>query len=123
MSLNIVSISGNLGSDAELRITRSGKPFTTFHVAVNERVPQADGSFGEHTSWIDCVMFGKRAEGIAPILRKGMRVAVTGRLHARSWEQDGVPRKAIEVRVDEVELMTVKREAQRAEQYDEGISY
>ncbi len=122
MSLNIVSISGNLGADAELRSTRSGRPVTTFAVAVNERVSHADGSFSEHTSWIDCVMFGRRAEGIAPILRKGMHVAVSGRLHARTWEEDGRPRKMVEVRVDEIDLMTVKREAPHMAQQD-GTTY
>lgn len=113
MSLNVVSISGNLGADAELRVTRSGAPVITFAVAVNERVPAPGGGYEERTSWIDCAMFGKRAEALAPILRRGLKVAVTGRLHARTWEQDGQARKSVEVRVDDVELMTVRRERQR----------
>ena len=112
MSVNVVSITGNLGADAELRMTRGGSPVTTFAVAVNERAPSQAGGYEERTSWIDCVMFGRRAEALAPILRRGLKVAVSCRLHARTWEQDGQTRKAVEVRVDEVELMTVKRDRQ-----------
>ena len=69
MSLNKITLSGNLGADAELRYTKSGNPVVSFSLAVNERTPNGDGSWGEYTNWPDCVMFGKRAEALAPWLR------------------------------------------------------
>lgn len=112
MSLNKITLSGNLGADAELRYTKSGNPVVSFSLAVNERTPNGDGSWGEYTNWPDCVMFGKRAEAPAPWLRKGTKISLIGRIHTRSYQKDGQSIKRWEVRVDDVELMQYKRDAQ-----------
>lgn len=118
MSLNQVSVSGNLGEDAELRSTRGGTPVLTFALAVNERVKQADGTWGDRASWIDCVLFGTRAQALADWLRKGNKVAVQGRLRTSTWERDGVSHKRTEVVVEEVDLMTVRRDKQQGAAQD-----
>ena len=129
MSLNQVSVSGNLGADAELRSTRGGTPVLTFALAVNERVKQADGTWGDRASWIDCVLFGARAQALADWLRKGNKVAVQGRLRTSTWERDGVSYKRTEVVVEEVDLMTVKRDRQQGTAqnapgvYDEDVPF
>ena len=114
MSLNKITLSGNLGADAELRYTKSGNPVVSFSLAVNERTPNGDGTWGEYTNWPDCVMFGKRAEALAPWLRKGTKISLIGRIHTRSYQKDGQSIKRWEVRVDDVELMQYKREKQSA---------
>lgn len=118
MSLNQVSVSGNLGADAELRSTRGGTPVLTFALAVNERVKQADSTWGDRASWIDCVLFGTRAQALADWLRKGNKVAVQGRLRTSTWERDGVSHKRTEVVVEEVDLMTVRRDKQQGAAQD-----
>ena len=129
MSLNKVTASGNLGADAVLCMTKSGAPVLTFSVAVTERVQQGDGSWGDYTNWVDCVMFGKRAEAIAAWLKKGAKVAVLGRLHTGSYEVDGRKCKKWEVRVDDIELMQYRRERQQAapashaDVYGEGMPF
>lgn len=112
MSLNKITLSGNLGADAELRYTKSGNPVVSFSLAVNERTPNGDGTWGEYTNWPDCVMFGKRAEALAPWLRKGTKISLIGHIHTRSYQKDGQSIKRWEVRVDDVELMQYKREQQ-----------
>lgn len=112
MSLNKITLSGNLGADAELRYTNGGNPVVSFSLAVNERTPNGDGSWSEYTNWPDCVMFGKRAEALAPWLRKGTKISLLGRIHTRSYQKDGKNVKRWEVRVDDVELMQYKREQQ-----------
>lgn len=131
MSLNKVTLSGNLGSDAVLRYMDNGTPVASFSLAVNERTPKGDGSWGEYTNWPDCVMFGKRAEAIAPWLRKGTKVSLLGHLHTRSYQKDGQSIKRWEVRVDDVELMQYKREQQQTpaqqeaapDYYDDDIPF
>ena len=118
MSLNQVSVSGNLGADAELRSTRGGTPVLTFALAVNERVKQADGTWGDRASWIDCVLFGTRAQALADWLRKGNKVAVQGRLRTSTWERDGVSHKRTEAVVEEVDLMTVRPDKQQGAAQD-----
>lgn len=116
MSLNKTTLSGNLGADAELSYTKGGAPVVTFSLAVGERVNKGDGEWGDYTNWIDCVMFGKRAESLAPWLRKGSKISLLGHIHTRSYEKDGQRIKRWEVRVDDVELMQYKREAQKPTQ-------
>ena len=104
MSVNSVTISGNVGRDPELRSTAGGTGVLGFSVAVNERVKRGD-SWEDYTNWVDVVIFGKRAESLSRILTKGMKVAVSGRLHYSSWEKDGQKRSKMEVVANEVDLM------------------
>ena len=106
MSINRVTISGNLTRDPELR-EAGGATILSFSVAVNDRAKnQQTGEWEDRPNFIDCVMFGKRAEALAPLLSKGLKVAVSGRLRYSSWEaKDGTKRSKVEVAADEVELM------------------
>lgn len=114
MSINHVILSGNLGANAELRYTKSQTPVLTFPLAVNDRVHNGDGTWGDYTNWPDCSMFGKRAEALAPYLTKGVKVTVSGRVRTHTYQKDGKNFKRWEIRVENVELMQVKREQQGA---------
>ena len=110
MSLNRLTISGRLGADSELRSTESGVAVLTFSVAVGEWMAGKDGEQGhEVTNWVNCAIFGKRAEALQPHFTKGVKVAIIGHLHQSRWEQDGERRSSLEVRVDEIELMTYQK--------------
>lgn len=115
MSLNTCTISGNLGKAAELRHTNSQLAVVSFSVAVNERRKQADGSYQDEVNWLDCTMFGKRAEALQPYLAKGTKLSLTGHLHKSTYERDGKQYSRVEIIVDEVELMNARREAQAPE--------
>lgn len=116
MSINIVCISGNLTKDCELRTTASGMAVISLTVAVNERKKDANGNWSSVANFIDCTMFGTRAEKIASYLTKGSKVAIEGRLHQSSWEKDGHKRSKIEVIVNEIEF-TSKGEKQATQTY------
>lgn len=105
MSINRVVISGNLTRDPELRTTATGMPVLGFGVAVNDRVKNSQGEWEDYPNFIDCTMFGKRAESLSRYLHKGSKVAVEGKLRYSSWERDGQRRSKIEVWVDELEFM------------------
>ena len=106
-NINKVFISGNLTRDPELRSTTSGSSVLSFGIAVNDRRKDAStGEWGDYANYIDCVMFGNRADGVSRILTKGMKVAVEGKLRWRQWETDGQKRSKIEVIVDEIEFLS-----------------
>lgn len=111
MSINRVTISGNLTRDAELRQTASGMAVLGFSVAVNDRVKGEDGQWTDRPNFIDCSMFGTRAEKIAPYLSKGTKVTIAGKLRWSQWERDGQKRSKVEVIVDEIEFMTSRSDA------------
>lgn len=107
MSINRVAISGNLTRDAELRQTASGMAVLGFSVAVNDRHKnQQTSEWEDYPNFIDCSMFGTRAEKIAPYLSKGTKVAIAGKLRWSQWERDGQKRSKVEVIVDEIEFMS-----------------
>ena len=107
MSINRVTISGNLTRDAELRQTASGMAVLGFSVAVNDRRKnQQTEQWEDYPNYIDCSMFGTRAEKIAPYLSKGTKVAIAGKLRWSQWERDGQMRSKVEVIVDEIEFMS-----------------
>ena len=111
MSINRVNISGNLTRDPELRATPNGQQVLTFGVAVNDRMRnQQTGEWEDVPNYVDCVVFGSRAEALSKFLSKGSKVAIEGRLRYSSWEtKDGQHRSKLEVSVDEIEFMSSKQ--------------
>ena len=107
MSINRVIISGNLTRDPELRQTQGGSAVLAFGVAVNDRRRNTQtGEWEDYPNFVDCVMFGTRAEAISRYLSKGTKVAIEGKLRYSSWERDGQRRSRLEVIVDEIEFMS-----------------
>ncbi|MCX6806595.1 MAG: single-stranded DNA-binding protein [Candidatus Berkelbacteria bacterium] len=98
ISLNKVMLVGNLTRDPELRYTPSGKSVCSFGMATNRRWKGASGEMEEAVEFHDIVVWGKLAEIISQILKKGNKAYVDGRLQTRSWEgQDGIKRQKTEV--------------------------
>lgn len=114
MSINKWVGTGNLAADPELKATKGGTQILTFSIAVNERVKKGD-SWEDYTNWVDCVLYGKRAESLSRILHKGTKVAVEGKWHQSRWEKDGKKHTRWEVNVFEVELMSRDEQPQQPE--------
>ena len=83
MSINQVVIGGRLTSKPTVRVAGSSK-VATFSLAVNDGYGEK-----EHTSFVDCQVWGKTAEFAEKYLDKGRLVAVIGRLQQDRWEKDG----------------------------------
>lgn len=122
MSINRVVISGNLTRDPELRSTAGGLPVLGLGVAVNDRRKnQQTGEWEDYPNFIDCTLFGPRAESLSRYLSKGQKVAIEGKLRWSQWERDGQKRSKIEVIVDEIEFMS-GRNAQQGDSYGNTYS-
>ena len=107
MSINQVNISGNLTREPELRATAGGTQVLSFGVAVNDRRrnPQ-NGEWEDYPNFVDCTMFGTRAEAVSRYIRKGSKVAISGKLRYSSWEKDWQKRSKLEVIVNDIEFMS-----------------
>lgn len=107
MSINQVNISGNLTRDPQLRATASGTQVLSFGIAVNDRQKNSrTGEWEDYPNYIDCTMFGTRAESVSRYIRKGSKVAISGKLRYSSWEKDGQKRSKLEVIVNDIEFMS-----------------
>lgn len=74
----IITLAGNTGKDAEYKTKQNGTELCSFSVGVST-------GYGENkaTTWVDVTKWGKGAEGLARILRKGSKVSVSGELSMR----------------------------------------
>jgi len=108
--LNKVQIIGHLGKDPEMRYTPSGKPVTTFTVAVSRSWSSTDGERHSETEWFNIVAFGNLAETCKNFLSKGKQVYIDGRLQTRRWDdKEGAKHSIVEIVANEM-IMLEKRE-------------
>lgn len=109
ISLNKAMIVGNLTRDPELRYTPSGRAVCSFGIATNRRWKDKEGNPKEDVQFHDVVAWGKVAEIVSNILKKGNRAYVDGRLQTRQWEgQDGVKRQKTEIVMENFIPLTPK---------------
>jgi len=104
--LNKVQIIGHLGKEPEMRYTPSGKPVTTFSMAVSRSWNSADGERHSETEWFNIVAWGNLAEICKKYLTKGQQVYIEGRLQTRRWDdKEGVKHTSIEVVANEMMML------------------
>lgn len=96
--MNVITVAGNLGRDAELRHAPSGDAVCQFSVADNQ-------GKDKEAIWWRCNLWGKRAEALSQYLTRGTSVTVSGSVSERKWtDKDGQERVSMEIRVAEVAL-------------------
>lgn len=100
MAINTITVSGNVGKDAVLRVTPNGKHICSFSLP-------AKSGFGdnEKTSWLNCKMFGAMAEKLSTAIVKGAKVTVTGEFVIEEWpKQDGSQVQTPTILVRDIDL-------------------
>ena len=96
--MNTFSCEGRIVQNAELRQTNSGDALSSFRLASNV-------GFGEKqtTLWIDCTIWGKRAQTLNSMLPKGQQVFVNGELSERVYQKkDGTEGRSLSLRVNDL---------------------
>ena len=133
--MNNICIVGNVCNDIELRETANGRKYCRLNIAVNRIYANADGE--RVTDFFNVTVWGARAETCAKYLKKGVKVAVTGSLENRSYEdKDGNKRVSNEINPLNVEFLygigngnneeteekprKSQKKTQDYEEYDEG---
>lgn len=102
--LQLIAI-GNLTRDPELRQTNSGKSVCNFTIAANRDFKDADGK--RPTVYIDAVVWDKRAEAFAGILKQGMRVFVKGEIEGYDYtDKNGVKHEKYRMILDDLEILS-----------------
>ena len=102
--MNSISVSGQLGKDAELKQMPNGDSVASFSVADSQGKDKS-------AIWWNASLFGKRADSLAQYLTKGQAVTIVGAVTERTWtDKDGNQRKSMDVRVQDIALQGGKRE-------------
>lgn len=102
--MNRVTLMGNLGKDAELRVLANGNAIAKFTLATTEKWKNSEGEPQEKTQWHRCSMFGKRASALAQHLKKGTKLVVEGSIDYGSYEKEGVKHYTTDIKVSNVEF-------------------
>ena len=106
-NFNRVLLMGRLTRDPQLSYTPNQTAVVDFGLATNRNWKGQDGSQREETCFVDCRMFGKRAEVINKYCKRGNPLFVEGRLTFDSWEaQDGSKRSKLRVTVENFEFIS-----------------
>jgi len=113
-SLNKVTIIGNVGKEPEMKFTPSGKPVTSFSVAVNDKYGDK-----ETTEWFNVVAWQKQAEACNQYLSKGSLVYVEGRLQTKSWDSDNGTKYRTELIAERVKFLE-KRKQDEVQETEDG---
>ncbi len=118
-SWNRVELIGNLTRDPELRYTPNGAAVCTFGLATN-RTYVTEGEKKEEVDFHRLVAWNKLAELCNQLLKKGVKVFISGRLQTRSWEdQGGQSRQTTEIVVEDMIILSPKGNG--GESYSEDI--
>ena len=104
--MNIITIAGQLGRDAEKRFLPNGDAVVSFSVADSQGKDKP-------AIWWNCSIFGKRAESLEQYLTKGQAVTVAGTVSKREYtDKDGNKRTSMDVRVNDVALQGGRKDAE-----------
>lgn len=114
--MNVFNAIGRVGNDAEVRFTADGTAVASWSLAVSS-------GYGEKakTNWVNCSLFGKRAEAVSKFIKKGGQVGVTGELSLREYEtKDGKKGSSLDLNVANVTLVGGEKDAQPKPAKEEG---
>jgi single-strand DNA-binding protein len=99
---NVISFTGTVGRDAEVRSTASGQ--TVLNVAVANNIGFGDK---QQTIWFRVALWGKRAEGsLKDYLKKGQQVFISGEMTQSEFVgTDGVKKTTLEINANILDLV------------------
>lgn len=102
--MNTFTATGRLVSDAHLS-NASGTSVSNFRLA-------SDAGYGKHqkTLWIDCSLWGPKADALHQYLTKGKHVLISGELTTKEYKKkDGTQAQGFSLTVDRIEFIGQKK--------------
>ena len=111
-SLNRSLLIGNVGNDPEIRtINNEQGKVASFRLATTERYKDRNGDVKENTEWHQIVAWGKMADIVEKMVKKGSQLYVEGKITTRKWtDKDGNDRFTTEIRAEGIQLLGKKEE-------------
>jgi single-strand DNA-binding protein len=99
MSLNKVTLIGNLGKDPEIRSTKDGKEIASFSIATTESWKDKQTSERkDKTEWHNITAFGAVVGVIKNYVKKGSKLYIEGKLETSKYtDKQGVEKYTTKV--------------------------
>jgi single-strand DNA-binding protein len=100
---NFVQLIGRAGNDPEIKTLENDRKMARFRMATSTYYINQKGERAEDTQWHQLVAWGKTAELVEKLVKKGKEMAVSGKLNNNSWEDaEGNKRYSVDVVVNEI---------------------
>ena len=119
MGVNSITLVGRAGRDPEVRYFESGSMVANLTLAVNRR------SRDDEPDWFNLKIWGKQAQVAADYVRKGSLLGIIGSFKLDRWtdRSSGEERTKPVIRVDRLELLGSKRDAEGGGSFGGGGNY
>lgn len=104
-AINKVLLIGNVGKDPEIKTLEGGNKFANITLATSFTYTDRNGQKREETEWHSVVTYGKLSDVVEKFIRKGSLLFVDGRLHTRSWDDNGKTRYRTEVIANGIQML------------------
>lgn len=85
--MNTANFAGNVGQDPRMNTVNTAngqKSVLNFSLAVQKRTKDQQGNY--ETLWVDCAIWGDRADKLSQYITKGTKLAVSGSVDVDSYE-------------------------------------
>ena len=105
MSVNKVTLIGNVGKEPEIKHLESGQTVASFSLATTDNYKNKAGEKVSTTEWHNIVIWGKLAEIVEKWVTKGKQLYLEGKITTRTWEKDGVKNYRTEIVVDTMQML------------------
>ncbi len=117
--MNVCTFVGRLGRDSEKK-ELGDNTVLNFSLA-------SDVGYGDKKStlWVNCAVWGKRAETLAQYLKKGTSATVVGQLSQRAYtDKEGAEKLSLELRVNEIDFQNPKEGGgNKSDDIDDNIPF
>lgn len=108
---NSVRLIGHVGQDPDVKELSAGKKLAKFSLAINESYRNSAGEKVTDTQWHNIIVWGKQAELIGQLVRKGSELAIEGRLSNNSYtDKDGNKRYSTDIILNEFKMLGGKKQ-------------
>ncbi len=105
LSVNKVTLLGNVGKDPEYKVTPSGIPLCKFTLATSESYKDNNGEWKNISEWHNIECWRYVAETANKHLHKGSKVYIEGKLKTEKYEKDGVTQYRTKVVATEIVVL------------------
>lgn len=117
--MNKVFLIGNLTRDPELSETSNGTSVCHFSIAVNRQYANGDGE--KKTDFFNVTCWRGLADSVAQYCKKGNKVAVSGSVQIRNYEDNhGNKRTAVDIVAQDVEFLNSSARNDRNESEEQS---
>ena len=107
MSINRVTLIGNVGKDPEVKHLENNLIVANFSLATTEKgyKTKTGKEIPDRTDWHTIVVWGGLAKVIEKYVKKGSPLYVEGKIRYRNYEKDGAKHWVTEIYCDAIDLL------------------